>query len=165
MTKVTKIVRPYQDRDEADVVGVWHRSGRAAYTFLPDWQSLTLKGAGEIFREVIRSQCNIWVGVGDEHVVGFFAMKGSYIDRMYVDPAEWHKGWGTRFIAFAKTLFSGGLELCTHQENHRARKLYEKHGFRAVRFGLSPPPESIPDVEYHWRPSPGGHPVISEATE
>lgn len=24
--------------------------------------------------------------------------------------------------------------------------------FVAVRFGTSPPPESAPDVEYHWRP-------------
>jgi len=30
---------------------------------------------------------------------------------------------------------------------------YEKHGFIASRFGTSPPPESAPDVEYHWRPS------------
>jgi hypothetical protein len=25
--------------------------------------------------------------------------------------------------------------------------------FRAVRFGVSPPPESEPDVEYHWTPN------------
>jgi hypothetical protein len=31
--------------------------------------------------------------------------------------------------------------------------LYEKHGFKAVKFGLSPPPESAPDVEYRWRPA------------
>jgi GNAT superfamily N-acetyltransferase len=156
VTKVATSIRPYQDRDEADVVGVWYRSGQVVYTFLPEWQSLTLKRAGEIFREVIRPGCNIWVGVHDEQVVAFLAMNGSYVDRMYVDPAEWRKGWGTKLIVFAKTLFPDGLELCTHQENQGARKLYEKHGFRAVRFGVSPPPESVPDVEYHWRPDPPG---------
>jgi hypothetical protein len=30
--------------------------------------------------------------------------------------------------------------------------LYERHGFKAVKFGTSPPPESAPNVEYHWRP-------------
>jgi hypothetical protein len=25
-----------------------------------------------------------------------------------------------------------------------------------VKFGLSPPPESVPDVEYHWRPTDFG---------
>ena len=88
-----------------------------------------------------------------ETVVAFLAMNGSYIDRMYVDPIEWRKGWGARFLALAKALFPSGLELHTHQENHAARALYEKQGFVAVRFGLSPPPESAPDVEYHWRPA------------
>jgi GNAT superfamily N-acetyltransferase len=151
MSEITT-VRPYQVRDEAEVVGVWYRSGRAVYTFLPDWQSLTLERAGDIFRQVIRPRCMIWVGVSDERVVAFLAMNGSYIDRMYVDPAEWRKGWATRMIMFAKTLFPDGLELCTHQQNHGARTLYEKHGFRAVRFGVSPAPENAPDVEYHWRP-------------
>jgi GNAT superfamily N-acetyltransferase len=90
--------------------------------------------------------------VHDERIVAFLAMKGSYIDRMYVDPLEWRKGWGTRLIGFAKILSPAGLELCTHQENHGARLFYEQHGFTAVRFGMSPAPERAPDVEYHWRP-------------
>ena len=80
-------------------------------------------------------------------------MKGSYIDRLYVDPSEWRKGSGTRLLAFAKSVSSNGLELHTHQENRVARTFYEKHGFTAAKFGTSPPPESAPDVEYHWRPN------------
>jgi GNAT superfamily N-acetyltransferase len=79
-------------------------------------------------------------------------MNGSYLDRLYVDPSEWRQGWGTLFIELAKTRSPQGLELHTHQENRAAHALYEKHGFKAVRFGISPPPESAPDVEYHWRP-------------
>ena len=145
-------IRSFRDQDEATVIAVWHRAGQAAYKFLPSWQTLTLERAGEIFREVIVPRCNIWVGTRDHEVVAFLAMNGSYIDRMFVVPAEWRKGWGTRLLVFAKALFPDGLELHTHQENHPARKLYEKHGFRAVKFGVSPPPENAPDVEYHWRP-------------
>ena len=65
-------------------------------------------------------------------------MKGSYIDRMFVDPSQWRKGWGTRLVAFAKSLSPNGLELHTHQENHAVRMLYERHGFQAVKFGTSP---------------------------
>jgi GNAT superfamily N-acetyltransferase len=133
-------------------VAVWFRSGCAVYAFLPEWHTLTIERAGEIFREVIRPHCAIWVGVADERVLAFLAMRGSYIDRMYVDPTEWRKSWGTRLVNFAKTLSPTGLELCTHQQNHAARALYEKLGFTAVRFGISPPPENVPDVEYHWRP-------------
>ncbi len=131
---------------------MWHRSGLAAYPFLPSWQALTLEHAATVFRDVIRAHCTIWVGTLDQRVVSYLAMKGSYVDRMYVDPGQWRRGWGTRLIVFAKSLSPSGLELHTHQENHAARRLYEKHGFKAVRFGVSPPPESAPDVEYRWRP-------------
>jgi GNAT superfamily N-acetyltransferase len=101
---------------------------------------------------VIRPRCNIWLDTHDGQVVAFLAIAGSYIDRMFVDPAEWRKGWGRRLVLLAKTLHPDGLELHTHQQNRAARQLYEKHGFKAVKFGMSPPPESAPDVEYHWRP-------------
>jgi SAM-dependent methyltransferase len=68
-------------------------------------------------------------------------MDGSYLDRLYVDPREWRKGWGTRLIQLAKELSPGGLELHTHQANRAARALYERHGSVAVKYGLSPPAE------------------------
>jgi len=145
-------IRKFHDTDEADVVGVWYRSGMAAYTCLPTWQAMTLEQARLVWTNIIRPKCTIWVGTLDEQIVAYLAMSGSYIDRLYADPAEWRKGWGTRFVNLAKQLSPQGLELHTHVENLAARALYERHGFKAVRFGTSPPPESAPDVEYHWRP-------------
>ena len=63
-------------------------------------------------------------------------------------------GAGLALLGKARELSPGGLELHTHQQNAKARRFYEKHGFRAVRFGVSPPPESAPDAEYHWRSDP-----------
>jgi GNAT superfamily N-acetyltransferase len=146
-------IRKFQSADEDDVVGVWHRSGIAAYTFLPTWQAFTLEQARLVFDRVIRPNCAIWVATLDERVVAYLAMKGTCVDRLYVDPLQWRKGWGTQLVNFAKQVSPVGLELHTHQENFAARALYEHHGFRVVKFGLSPPPESAPDVEYHWRPT------------
>jgi ribosomal protein S18 acetylase RimI-like enzyme len=145
-------VRPFRDGDEAAVAGVWHRAGIAAYTYLPTWQAFSIEEAFRVFEEVIRPRCTIWVGTLDERVVAYLALNGSYLDRLYVDPSEWRRGWGSRFVDLAKRLSPHGLELHTHQENVAARALYERHGFHPVRFGISPPPESAPDVEYHWRP-------------
>ena len=145
-------IRPFDDADERAVVGVWHRSGHAAYTYLPTWQAFTLDEAGKVFRNVIRLRCQLWVGTRDEQVVAYLAIKDDYLDRLYVDPGAWRQGWGTRLVIFAKRLRPAGLSLYTHQENHAARRLYEKHGFTVVRFGVSPPPESAPDVEYRWTP-------------
>jgi len=147
-----RTIRKFQPADEADVVEVWHRAGTAAYTFLPTWQAFTLEQAREVFDRIIRPHCVIRVATLDERVVAYLAMKGTYIDRLCVDPLEWRKGWGTQLVNIAKQVSPSGLELHTHQENFVARVFYERHGFRAVKFGFSPPPESAPDVEYHWRP-------------
>jgi GNAT superfamily N-acetyltransferase len=145
-------IRPFQDADETDTAGVWYRSGRAAYPYLPTWQALTLEKAQWVFHNVIRVKCSIWVGTLNDLIVAYLAMNRSYLDRLYVDPIEWRKGWGARFVNLAKQLSPRGLETHTHQDNLAARALFERFGFTAVQFGTSPPPESAPDVEYHWRP-------------
>jgi Acetyltransferases len=145
-------IRAFQETDEPEVVRVWHRSGLAAYTYIPTWQAFTLEAAQSVFHNIIRAKCAIWVGTLDAHIVAYLAMNGSYVDRLYVDLSQWRQGWGTSLINFAKQLSPAGLELHTHQQNRAARALYESHGFKAVQFGISPPPESVPDVEYHWRP-------------
>ena len=146
------MIRALEEHDESEVIGVWHRSGLAAYPFLPTWQSLTLEKAGDVFRTMIRPFCAIWVAEVDGHIAGYLAMKGSYLDRLYIDPPHWRKGWGRCFIQLAKQISPIGLVLHTHQENRPACVFYEKEGFKAIKFGISPPPESAPDVEYHWRP-------------
>jgi GNAT superfamily N-acetyltransferase len=145
-------IREYQDADEAEVVGVWHRSGLAAYPYLPTWQTFKLEEAGWVFKNIIRPHCAIWVGTLDERIVAYLALRGSWLDRLYIDPPEWHKGWGTQLVTLAKQLSPHGLQLYTHQANAAARTLYEREGFVAIKFGISPPPESAPDVEYHWYP-------------
>lgn len=149
--KPARCIRPFRDEDEA-AAAVWHRAGLACYTYLPTWQAMTAETALFVFRSIIRPQNELWVGTLNEQIVGYMALNGSYIDRLYIDPPHWRQGWGTQFLQLARQLSPPGLELATHQENHAARALYERHGFVAVRFGLSPPPESAPDVEYHWRP-------------
>ena len=71
---ITTDVRPFRPSDEADMVGVWHRSGLAAYTCLPTWQSLTIETAHHDFHYVIRPKCNIWVGTVDDRVVADLAL-------------------------------------------------------------------------------------------
>ena len=147
------MIRPYRDTDLSDVVGVWHRAGRAAYTFLPTWQALALEKAHDVFRQVIAARSKIWVATDHECIAGFLAMQNAYIDRLYVDPSMQRKGLGRLLLQHAKRLHPDRLTLHTHQANHPARAFYEYHGFVAIKFGISPPPESAPDVEYEWRPT------------
>jgi GNAT superfamily N-acetyltransferase len=117
-----RTIRKFQPADAAEVVEVWHRAGIAAYTFLPTWQAFTLEQAHWVFDHIIRPNCAIWVATLDERVVAYLAMKGTYINRLYVDPLQWRKGWGSQLVNFAKQVSPCGLELHTHQENLAARR-------------------------------------------
>ena len=144
------MIREYKKSDLIPTSGVWLRSGQAEYHYLVEFQKLNASTAEVIFSRVIQSECTIWVYEESESVVGFMAMKCNYIDRLYIDPPSQGKGIGSKFIAFAKELYPQGLYLKTHVQNYRACSFYEGVGFKVVGYGVSPPPESMPDVEYHW---------------
>src|SRR5262249_39970392 len=70
-----RTIRAFQPADAADVVDVWHRSGRAAYPFIPTWQAFTLEQAHWVFENIIRPHCAIWVATRNERVVAYLAMQ------------------------------------------------------------------------------------------
>ena len=121
------------------VADVWHRAGIAEYRYLPTWQAFPQIEARRVFRDVIAPRCEIWVAVDAGVVVGYMALDGSYLDRLYVDPAHQRRGFGLALLNQAMRHRPAGLELHTHQANQRARAFYEGHGFKAVRFGISAP--------------------------
>jgi len=146
-------IRRLVDADVPRVVELWHLTKRATYGFLASERGRTLAQDDAFFRAAILSRCELWVAVADEAPLGFLAMVGSYLDRLYVAPDAQRRGVGAALFAKAQALSPAGLELHTHVKNHAACAFYERHGCVAVRFGHSPAPEHEPDVEYHWRPS------------
>lgn len=144
------MIREYTKADLSSASGVWLRSGQAEYHYLPEFQKLDDKSAKDVFSRFIQDKCKVWVFETNDNVIGFMAMDGNLIDRLYVNPVNQRNGIGSALIDHAKKLYPDGLTLKTHQQNKVARLFYESHGFNAVSYGLSPPPESMPDVGYHW---------------
>ena len=104
------------------------------------------------FRDHVLQQDQVWLTVDDaDRATGLMAIRQDFIDLLYVRPDVWGQGLGSRLLEHARALSPRHLWLYTLQINHQARAFYEKRGFVAERFGVSPPPESEPDVEYHWR--------------
>jgi ribosomal protein S18 acetylase RimI-like enzyme len=93
---------------------------------------------------------DIWVTELNAKPVAFMAIAGDFIDQLYVDPDYQRQGFGKGLLEYAKSFSPEHLWLYTLQINTNARAFYERNGFRPVKFGISPPPESEPDVEYHW---------------
>ncbi|MEM1145054.1 MAG: GNAT family N-acetyltransferase [Pseudomonadota bacterium] len=134
--------------DIPDAVAIWLASGKQEYTYLPMFQQLTTVSAQDVFIENIFNSCETWIVEKEPEPIAFLALDGDTLDRLYVHPDFQRSGIGSELLRFCLDLRPGGLRLFTHQENTRARQFYESFGFRAVRFGISPPPESVPDVEY-----------------
>jgi len=156
-------IRPYEPSDEAAVTEMWHETKRRAYPYLATEQSYTPQQSAGFFRESIAPRCDVWLAESETRIVGFLALEGSYLDRLYVHPGAQRAGVGEALLAKAKQLSPERIELHTHQQNVSACAFYEKHGFRATRFGTSGPPESAPDVEYRWRPAGGDDPNPEES--
>ena len=78
-------------------------------------------------------------------------MNKDFIDHLYIDPGFQRRGLGKTLLKFARERSPDHLWLYTLQINVNAHAFYEKNGFVAEKFGVSPPPVNEPDVEYHWR--------------
>ncbi|HSM72332.1 MAG TPA: GNAT family N-acetyltransferase, partial [Anaerolineales bacterium] len=103
------------------------------------------------FLDHILKDTKVCVVESDYRPVAFMAMKGDFIDQLYVHPEYWRRGIGKLLLNFAHECSPGHLWLYTLQININARKFYEKNGFVAEKLGVSPSPENEPDIEYHWR--------------
>jgi putative acetyltransferase len=105
----------------------------------------------DYFRDHVLRENRIFVVESDKRPVAFMAMKREFIDQLYVHPDYQNRGIGKALLDRARQLSPEHIWLYTLQININARVFYEKNGFIAEKFGISPPPESEPDVEYHWR--------------
>ncbi len=143
-------IRPYRAADFDAVTVLWRRSREEAF---PDFQRTkghTFEEDCAYFRDVILPNNQVWVAEEDGRLAGFMAMHADFIDQLYVDPDIQRRGIGTAFLDHARQLSPSTLHLFTFQSNANGRAFYEKNGFRAVKFGVSPPPENEPDMEYRW---------------
>jgi len=145
------VIREYQPQDFNAVTILWRIAREKS---VPDFQRA--KGYffyqdQDYFRNHILQENQVWVADADGVAVGFMALRGDFIDQLYIHPENQRLGIGRAFLDFARERSPEHVYLYTLQVNVAARAFYEKNGFVAEKFGVSPPPEKEPDVEYHWR--------------
>ncbi|MGZ9164199.1 MAG: GNAT family N-acetyltransferase [Anaerolineales bacterium] len=144
-------IREYRPKDFDAVTIVWRISREKS---LPDFQ----REKGHFFyedrayfRDHILRNNQVWVVGAGQQPVAFMAMNKDFIDQLYIDPGFQRQGIGQALLDFARQRSPDHVWLYTLQINIGARAFYEKNGFVVEKFGISPPPENEPDVEYHWR--------------
>jgi len=145
------LIRDFLEFDFDSLVAGWHRTNLASYPYVQAHQDHTLEDARRFFRGSVLAECRVWVAERARQPVGVLALREPWIRQLAVFPPFQRQGIGTALLATARTHSPEELRLYTFQRNNAARAFYERHGFLAVAFGVSPAPESEPDVEYRWQ--------------
>ncbi len=145
------IIRLYKTEDFEPITRLWFDAQTVAMPDMMARMDYKFDEAQAYFRNVIVLETQIWVYERDGVPLGFIAIQGELIDRLYVHPAYHRQGIGQALLVKARELLPEHIWLYTHVANKMARAFYEKNDFIAEGFGVSPAPESEPDVEYHWR--------------
>jgi len=137
-----------------EIVRLWRRSRQDNLPWLEERMGYTPQDDLRHFRGHLMAKYEVWVAAEAGVPVALLALGSSEVNQLYVEPKQQRRGVGSALLAHAKRHSPEGLRLFTHQRNERARRFYESRGFLATAFGVSPPPESEPDVEYRWTPGP-----------
>lgn len=144
------LIRPYRSDDFEAVTMLWRRARVQAFPEFQRAKGHTFEEDQAYFQDVILINNDVWVAEVDGVAAAFMAIAGDFVDQLYVDPVYQRSGIGTSLLEHARALSPEHLWLYTLQINTNGRAFYERNGFRAHRLGISSPPESEPEVEYHW---------------
>jgi GNAT superfamily N-acetyltransferase len=143
-------LRRFAEADFDLLVRRWHETTLASYPYCSEHQRHSLEDACAFFSGRVLVQCEVWVAEASCQLLGLIAVRAPWIDQFAVFPEHQRRGVGTTLLSKARELSPRELRLYTFRRNDRARAFYECHGFEPVAFGVSPAPESEPDVEYRW---------------
>ena len=107
-----------------------------------NWITTQLIPTGQV---VIAEHNNLAVGVMATSISDGIA----WIDQLYISPGNINQGFGTKLLTHALDSLPRPIHLWTFQQNHRARRFYERHGFRAIKqTNGDDNEERCPDVLY-----------------
>ena len=136
--------------EDMPAVAVMHRQTmRTSLPFLPDLH--TPEQDLVFFRDHLFPSNVVWLAEEDGAVTGYVARGDGWLNQLYVHPDHQGRGVGDALLA---TVMGGtdALQLWTFQQNHRARRFYEKRGFVLAELtDGSGNEEKTPDARYVWK--------------
>ena len=148
----TVVIRPARADDGGALAELYLRSRAHA---LPGLRSPHTDDETRIWLcDHLLRTAEVWVAEVAGVRVGLLARSGHWIEQLYIDPAWIGRGIGAQLLARARDLSPSQLELWTFERNDRARRFYERHGFREVeRTDGRANEEREPDVRMLWTPT------------
>lgn len=144
-------LRRYRPADEPAAIELWRQTWQVTY---PDIDfSARLAWWGERWRNELVPAAIITVAERRGAMVGFVtADAGSgYLDQIVVAREAWGSRVAAALLADAKRNAPHGLDLHVNQDNTRAIRFYQKHGFVIAAAEVNPR-SGAPVHRMSWRP-------------
>jgi putative acetyltransferase len=154
-------LRPYAVADEGVAIELWRRSWQAAYPHLDFTERLAWWR--ERWRNDLVPACTVTVAealeaqpgpaVQGAAMIGFVTVAPAtgYLDQIVVAPEAWGSPAAALLVDAAKGIAPAGLNLHVNQDNARAIRFYEKHGFALSGTDVNPR-SGAPVFAMRWRP-------------
>lgn len=142
------LIRNGRDADAAVIAAIHRDSRAAAMPWLPKLH--TPEEDLFFFESSVMKSCEVYIAQSEERLLGFCAVRDTWIDHLYIRPENFQQSCGTQLLDRAK-LGRSELHLWCFQRNEVARRFYEKRGFKPVELTdgrLNE--EKEPDVRYAW---------------
>ena len=133
---------------DAEALADLFQASRATMTYLPN-----LHGNDEMraFIRRVASEQEVYAAERNGRIVGFAALRGDWLDHLYVHPLRFNTQTGSKLFAQTKLARPGGFQFWVFQQNTGARRFYERQGCALSRLtDGSGNQEKLPDALYVW---------------
>jgi putative acetyltransferase len=143
-------LRPYRSEDEDAVIALWLRTWQQAYPEI-DFAA-RVNWWRERWRSELVPKATIMVAEQDGAPAGFVTIDASgYLDQLVVAPDRWGSGLATTLVNEAKRRSPDRITLLVNQDNARAIRFYERHGFAHAGEDVNPT-SGRPVLKMAWKP-------------
>jgi putative acetyltransferase len=144
-------LRPYAAADEDAAIELWRRTWQKTYpdldfdARLPWWRERWRNSLVPNTTIIVAEEANVMLGLVTVDA------RNRYLDQVVVAPEAWGSGVAQKLLAEAKRISPSGLDIFVNQDNLRAIRFYEKHGFALAGEDVNPM-SGRPLNKMVWRP-------------
>jgi putative acetyltransferase len=144
-------IKPLLANDLPEMLDVWVAAWQAAYPAI-DFGARRQWTADRI-TELERTGSRSLIAVQSDRIVGALVVnpQTGYLDQIVVATEHQGRGIADALLAEARRLSPAGLDLHVNQDNARAIRFYQKHGFMVTGTDVNPR-SGAPIYTMSWRP-------------